>query len=517
MKKLRTFLTAVLLSLAVCALFAFAGCGTTEEDDTIDTGDVTEHTHTYSTSWSYDEAAHWYDATCSEEDDCATAVSDYAAHSDDDADGTCDVCGATTQYYLSGTGYLSGVETVVELTVDFVTMSAGVDVYMVTDYGNFHYYATEIDETDWTYTMTCTDVGTGTMTASDDGYDIVFSYTSSYTDEESGTTTEYEATLEAAITLENSVVTGGTMDIYGTEFTLTVGGSGESDDATAAASAEGIYYLSGSGELSGVETVVELTVDFATMTAAVDVYMVTDYGNFHYYATEVDEDDWTYSMTCTDVGTGAVTFGEDSASVVFSYTASYTDEESGTTTEYEATLEATLTIEDSVVTGGALDIYGTEIELDVASEFTLAGSGDLSGVETVVELTVDFATMTAAVDVYMVTDYGNFHYYATEVDEDDWTYSMTCTDVGTGTVTMTDDGYTVVFSYTASYTDEESGTTTEYEAELTFTVTFADGVVTGEWDFYDTVFSLTLAEEEDTDTDADADTDTDADTEESEE
>lgn len=516
MKKLKTFLTAVLLSLAVCALFAFAGCGTTGEDDTGDTGDGTEHTHTYSTSWSYDEAAHWYDATCSEEDDCATAVSDYAAHSDDDGDGVCDVCGATTQYSLSGTGDLSGVETVVELTVDFVTMSASVDVYMVTAYGNFHYYATEIDESDWTYTMTCTDVGTGTMTASDDGYAVVFAYTTSYTDEDSGTTTEYEATLEGDVTVENGVVTGGTLDIYGTTFTLTVGGTEDttdSGDTTETAEAEGIYYLSGTGELSGVETGVELTVDFQTMTAAVDVWMVTDYGNFHYYATVIDETDWLYTMTCTDVGTGAVTMGEDSASVVFSYTTSYTDEESGATTEYESTLEATLTITDSVVTGGTMDIYGTTFDLGVTSEFDLTGTGDLSGVETIANLTVDFATMTATVDVLMVTDYGNFHYYASETDASDWTY-MTCTEVGTGTVTMTDDGYTVVFSYTASYTDEDSGETTEYEAELTFTVVFADGVVTGEWDFYGTVFSLSIAEEED---DTDTDTDTDTETEDSEE
>lgn len=50
------------------------------------------HTHTYSDLWSSDSQNHWHAATCEHSDQ----KSGYAAHSDGDGDGKCDVCGYNT-------------------------------------------------------------------------------------------------------------------------------------------------------------------------------------------------------------------------------------------------------------------------------------------------------------------------------------------------------------------------------------------------------------------------------------
>ena len=51
-----------------------------------------EHTHTFESAWTSDENGHWHAATCEHTDQ----KSGYAAHSDGDGDGKCDVCGYNT-------------------------------------------------------------------------------------------------------------------------------------------------------------------------------------------------------------------------------------------------------------------------------------------------------------------------------------------------------------------------------------------------------------------------------------
>ena len=51
-----------------------------------------EHTHTFESAWTSDETGHWHAATCEHSD----LKSGYAAHSDGDGDGKCDVCGYNT-------------------------------------------------------------------------------------------------------------------------------------------------------------------------------------------------------------------------------------------------------------------------------------------------------------------------------------------------------------------------------------------------------------------------------------
>ena len=51
-----------------------------------------EHTHTFESAWTSDETGHWHAATCEHTDQ----KSGYAAHSDGDGDGKCDICGYNT-------------------------------------------------------------------------------------------------------------------------------------------------------------------------------------------------------------------------------------------------------------------------------------------------------------------------------------------------------------------------------------------------------------------------------------
>ncbi len=68
------------------------------------TGDVTlyaiwedkTHTHTYSTEWSTDETNHWHECTCGDK-------KDLAAHTDENNDHNCDVCGKKTSDHTGGT------------------------------------------------------------------------------------------------------------------------------------------------------------------------------------------------------------------------------------------------------------------------------------------------------------------------------------------------------------------------------------------------------------------------------
>lgn len=70
---------AIAVVLALTALFCFAGCSTGSGN--------TEHTHTYASTWSYDENKHWHAATCEHTD----LRSEEAAHTLGE-DGKCTVC-----------------------------------------------------------------------------------------------------------------------------------------------------------------------------------------------------------------------------------------------------------------------------------------------------------------------------------------------------------------------------------------------------------------------------------------
>ena len=59
-----------------------------DENQDVDESKDSEHTHTFSTTWSKDEVAHWHQATCEH----SSLTSDYEEHSYDDQ-GVC-VCGA---------------------------------------------------------------------------------------------------------------------------------------------------------------------------------------------------------------------------------------------------------------------------------------------------------------------------------------------------------------------------------------------------------------------------------------
>ena len=71
----------ICLLICACLLFALAlvGCNNTPEQT---------HTHTYADVWSSDADGHWYAATCEHTEEKAN----YAAHTDEQNDGVCDVC-----------------------------------------------------------------------------------------------------------------------------------------------------------------------------------------------------------------------------------------------------------------------------------------------------------------------------------------------------------------------------------------------------------------------------------------
>ena len=74
-----------ILSLALCVLMVLsllAGCGEPEPST-----QATEHKHSYSKQWSYDDTSHWYQADCGH-----NLQANLADHEDADKNGVCDVC-----------------------------------------------------------------------------------------------------------------------------------------------------------------------------------------------------------------------------------------------------------------------------------------------------------------------------------------------------------------------------------------------------------------------------------------
>ena len=61
-----------------------------------------KHVHTFESAWSYDEANHWKNATCSHADE----KGELSLHSDEDIDGACDVCSGHV-HNVNGAGYCS--------------------------------------------------------------------------------------------------------------------------------------------------------------------------------------------------------------------------------------------------------------------------------------------------------------------------------------------------------------------------------------------------------------------------
>ncbi len=85
MKKPVKKLTAVIMGVVMVFALAASGCG----------GQTTEHTHTWSTSWSSDEDSHWHECSGCDE------IKDQAPHTF--VDGECTVCGAEDPDYVPNT------------------------------------------------------------------------------------------------------------------------------------------------------------------------------------------------------------------------------------------------------------------------------------------------------------------------------------------------------------------------------------------------------------------------------
>ena len=87
MKRIVFLILTILLVLSVTACSLFPGGDGGNQGG----GEPEQHEHTYAETLSFDETHHWYEATCSAEADCATAIKDKAAHTLD-AEGKC-ACG----------------------------------------------------------------------------------------------------------------------------------------------------------------------------------------------------------------------------------------------------------------------------------------------------------------------------------------------------------------------------------------------------------------------------------------
>ena len=89
MRKQKRLFSLVAIVCILAMSLSLVACGHTPDPDPSD-----EHKHTFSKDWSSDAAYHWHAATCEH----TTVVDSRAAHSDDNGDKKCDVCG-----YVMGT------------------------------------------------------------------------------------------------------------------------------------------------------------------------------------------------------------------------------------------------------------------------------------------------------------------------------------------------------------------------------------------------------------------------------
>ena len=74
------------LSLVLCLLMVMsilAACGEPQPTEPA----ATEHKHSYSKTWAFDDTSHWYPADCGHE-----LQANLADHEDANKDGACDVC-----------------------------------------------------------------------------------------------------------------------------------------------------------------------------------------------------------------------------------------------------------------------------------------------------------------------------------------------------------------------------------------------------------------------------------------
>ncbi len=177
MKKITKTLAAATMAILVVGL---AGCG--------------GHTHTFSDKWTSDSANHWHIATCTDGDDCKTAISGKAAHMDADNDGKCDVCQYVTKATLTGgvaltpndkgemTATATGQSYIFD--VDLVKKEATLQVYMSMDVGvimTFQVLTDTVEEG----AANCTATGKGVIAAVEgkaDTYTAKFTYKYAETD-----------------------------------------------------------------------------------------------------------------------------------------------------------------------------------------------------------------------------------------------------------------------------------------------------------------------------------------------
>ena len=81
MKKILSILLCLVMMLSL-----LAGCGGGSDEG--GEGTTAAHKHTYATEWSNDETNHWYSATCEH----TTLQANFGEHVDENLDGICDIC-----------------------------------------------------------------------------------------------------------------------------------------------------------------------------------------------------------------------------------------------------------------------------------------------------------------------------------------------------------------------------------------------------------------------------------------
>lgn len=276
-------------ALAVVSAASFAACA--------------GHEHTYSADWSSDATSHWHQATCSENDECASAVSDKASHTFDGGEVTkeatyntegektftCTVCGyekteAVAALEKTGIAYLAaeskevvmgGMQSDSEtyLTLDFDKKEAVLIVYATIDVGGgYMMRLRQVADEQAAGDMGTQYIGKGTISSTGTGtYQAVWEY-ETVIDQETQETAAM--TLEVPITVGSDGTPSATVQMQGIHAAaLTVQEISVPEGSVL--SAEGTM-VDGNGTTLPITTT--LSVDFASGEAVVDVVASVDVG-----------------------------------------------------------------------------------------------------------------------------------------------------------------------------------------------------------------------------------------------
>lgn len=349
-KLIALFTAATLAAVSAASLAACAG-----------------HEHTYSADWSSDETSHWHQATCSENDECASAVSDKASHTFDagevtkeatyDAEGektfTCTVCGyekteAVAALEKTGVVYLAaeskevvtgGMQSDSEtyLTLDFDKKQAVLIVYATIDVGGgYMMRLRQVADEQAAGDMGTQYIGKGEITSSGPGtYKAVWEY-ETVIDQETQETAAM--TLEVPITLGSDGTPSATVQMQGIHAAALTLQELIVPDGETVLSAEGTMVDENSTTLPITTT---LSVDFSSGEAVVNVVASVDVGGgyimeFCFITDEKDPaleaENPMYYMSAMEIGKASVvrtdavtytaTWGSGDASVTAQITVS---------------------------------------------------------------------------------------------------------------------------------------------------------------------------------------------------